>query len=178
VDEGFLLETERLRLRAYRPEDIDDLHAMFSDPEHMRFYPATFDPEETRTWVDRQLAGYQERGFALWIVEDRGTGGFVGTAGPALLLVDGADEVEIGWHTRRDLWGQGIAVEAGAAARDWAFANLDVDHVISLVQPENRPSCRVAEKIGMYVDREVDYKGVRHFVYRFDRVEQAARVGR
>ncbi|HJX75341.1 MAG TPA: GNAT family N-acetyltransferase, partial [Gaiella sp.] len=59
---------------------------------------------------------------------------------------------------------------AAVAARDWAFANLDVDHVISLVRPENRASVRVAEKIGMHVDREVDYKGLRHRVYRIDRL--------
>jgi len=171
VDDDFLLETERLSLRPYRREDIDDLHAMFSDPEHMRFYPKPFNREGTRTWVERQLDGYQTRGFALWIVEDRRTGEFIGTAGPALLQVEGADEVEIGWHTKRDHWGQGIAVEAGTAARDWAFANLGVDHLISLVRPENGQSRRVAAKIGMLVDREVDYKGLRHLVYRVDRVE-------
>ena len=83
------------------------------------------------------------------------------------------DEVEIGWHTRPGRKGEGIAPEAGAAARDWAFANLDVDHLISLVRPENQPSCRVAEKIGMHVDREADYKGFNHRVYRIDRITWA-----
>jgi RimJ/RimL family protein N-acetyltransferase len=79
------------------------------------------------------------------------------------------DEVEIGWHTRPGRKGEGIAPEAASAARDWAFANLDVDHLISLVRPENEASARVAEKIGMRVDREVDHKGLRHRVYRIGR---------
>jgi ribosomal-protein-alanine N-acetyltransferase len=170
VDENFRLETERLRLRPYRPDDLDDLAAMFSDPEHMRWYPEPFPREGSLAWLEHQIAGYEEPGYALWIVEDRATAEFLGTAGPALRVVEGVEEVEIGWHTRPGRKGEGIAPEAAAAARDWAFASLDVDHVISLVRPENQASCRVAEKIGMHVDREVDYKGLRHLVYRIDRV--------
>jgi len=177
MEEDFRLETERLRLRPYRLEDLDDLHAMFSDPEHMTWYPAPFQREGSLTWLESQIAGYETPGYALWIVEDRVTGEFLGTAGPALRLVEGVDEVEIGWHTRPGRKGEGIAPEAAAAARDWAFANLDVDHVISLVRPENRASCRVAEKIGMHVDREVDYKGLRHLVYRIDRITPDPRDG-
>jgi ribosomal-protein-alanine N-acetyltransferase len=173
MDEDFRLGTERLRLRRYRQEDLEDLHAMFSDPEHMRWYPEPFPGEGTQEWLDRQIAGYRDRGWALLIVEDRETGEFLGTAGPALLLVEGAEEVEIGWHTRPGRKGEGIAPEAARAARDWAFANLEVDHLISLVRPENRPSGRVAEKIGMQVDREVDHKGFRHNVYRIDRITWA-----
>jgi len=177
MEEDFALETERLRLRPYRLEDLDDLHAMFADPKHMRWYPAPFDRETTRAWLDRQLAAYGTRGYALWIVEDRATGAFLGTAGPTLQTVEDVDEVEIGWHTRPGRKGEGIAPEAGAAARDWAFANLDVDHVISLVLPENLASCRVAVKIGMHVDRQADYKGLRHHVYRIDRVTWARAHG-
>jgi RimJ/RimL family protein N-acetyltransferase len=173
MDEEFRLETERLRLRPYRLADLDDLHAMFSDAEHMTWYPAPFDLETTRARLERQIEGYRTRGFSLWIVEDRGTGAFLGTAGPSLLLVEEVDEVEIGWHTRPGRKGEGIAPEAGAAARDWAFAHLEIDHLIALVRLENLPSGRVAEKLGMHVDREVDYKGLRHRVYRIDRVSWA-----
>jgi ribosomal-protein-alanine N-acetyltransferase len=173
MDEDFRLETERLRLRPYRLEDLDDLHAMFSDPEHMRFYPEPFPREGSRQWLERQLEGYRTRGFALWIVEDRATGEFLGTAGLTTPLVEEVQEVEIGWHTRPGRKGEGIAPEAGAAARDWAFGHLEVDHLISLVRPENGPSGRVAEELGMHVDREVDYKGLRHHVYRIDRITWA-----
>jgi [ribosomal protein S5]-alanine N-acetyltransferase len=177
MDEGFRLETERLLLRPYRLEDLDDLHAMFSDPEHMRWYPEPFSREVSLEWLERQIARHRTRGYALWIVEDRRTGAFLGTAGPSLLTIEEADEVEIGWHTRPGRKGEGIAPEAGAAARDWAFANLEVDHLIALVRPENRPSGRVAVKIGMHVDREVDYKGLRHLVFRIDRVTWQERAG-
>jgi len=177
MDEGFRLETERLLLRPYRLEDLDDLHAMLSDPEHMRWYPEPFSREVSLQGLERQIARHETRGYALWIVEDRRTGAFLGTAGPSLVTTEEADEVEIGWHTRPGRKGEGIAPEAGAAARDWAFANLEVDHLIALVRPENRPSGRVAVKIGMHVDREVDYKGLRHLVFRIDRVTGEERAG-
>jgi RimJ/RimL family protein N-acetyltransferase len=88
LDEDFRLETERLRLRPYRLEDLDDLAAMFSDPEHMRWYPAPFDRETSTAWLERQVAAYGTRGFALWIVEDRATHEFLGTAGPTVQTVE------------------------------------------------------------------------------------------
>jgi RimJ/RimL family protein N-acetyltransferase len=174
MNEDFRLETERLILRPNRLEDLDDLHAMFSDPDHMRWYPAPFTRKESQAWLDRQLARYRDPGFGLLILEDRATEEFLGTAGPAPTVVEGIDEVEIGWHTKPGRKGEGIAPEAATAARDWAFANLDVDHLISLVRPENTGSNRVAQKIGMQVDREVDHAGLRHFVYRIDRVSWGA----
>jgi RimJ/RimL family protein N-acetyltransferase len=169
VQPEFTLETERLRLRRYRPDDLDDLHAMLSDAEHMRWYPAPFDLEASTRWFERTMESYAIHGFGLLIVEDRVTAEFLGTAGPTIQVVERVEEVEIGWHTRPGRKGEGIAPEAAAAARDWAFASLPVDHLIALVRPENVASGRVAEKLGMRVDREVDYKGLRHRVYRIDR---------
>ena len=169
MEDGFELLTDRLRLRPYRPEDVDLLHPLFSDPEHMRFYPDTYSSERSEEWVARQLASSAEHRYGLWIVEERAAGGFLGTVGPTLQVVEGVEEVELGWHIRKDRWGEGIAPEAAVASRDWCWANLDVDHLISLVRPENDPSARVAEKIGMHLDRIAPYKGLAHSVYRIDR---------
>jgi RimJ/RimL family protein N-acetyltransferase len=67
---------------------------------------------------------------------------------------------------------QGIATEAALASREWVFAALPVDHVISLIHPDNAPSLGVAEKLGMTVWKEVLWgkEGPRtHLVYRSDR---------
>jgi len=63
--------------------------------------------------------------------------------------VDGVEEVEIGYHIRRDLWGQGLATEAAQACRDYGFSQLGFDKLISLINPANIASRRVAEKNGM-----------------------------
>ena len=163
------LETARLRLRPYRPDDLDDLAVMFSDPVHMRWYPSPFTREETQAWMDRQGTRYQEDGFGLFIMELLEDGRFAGTAGPTIQDVDGERLVEIGWHVRPGLKGLGLAPEAGAASRDWVFESQDVDHVISLIRPENTGSVRVAEKLGFRIDRETERAGFLHRVYRFDR---------
>jgi RimJ/RimL family protein N-acetyltransferase len=105
----------------------------------------------------------------MWIVEERSTAEFLGTVGPTTPMVENVPEVELGWHVRKQWWGQGIATEAARACLDWCWEHLEVHHLISLVRPENLPSGRVAEKIGMHVDRIAPYKGLRHFVYRIDR---------
>lgn len=162
------LETERLRLRPMTRDDVEPLLGILGDAETMRWYPDPFDRDDVVRWIDRTIQSYERNGFGLLAVEDRSTGEFVGDCGPTVQLVDGDPHVELGWHTRRDRWGEGIATEGGSACRDWAFANLDVDHLISLIRPENRQSCRVAEKVGMTVWKETMRADLRHYVYRID----------
>jgi RimJ/RimL family protein N-acetyltransferase len=172
IDAGFELRTERLRLRPYRLEDLDAFHAIVGDPETMRFYPEPFSVDAARAWIERVLTRYHELGFGLLIVEDGATGEVIGSCGPTLQTVDGVQEIELGWHVRRDRWGEGIAPEAAVACRDWSFANLGTEHLIALVRPVNTPSCRVAEKIGMTVWKETLFnERLRwpHHVYRIDR---------
>ena len=79
--------------------------------------------------------------------------------------VEGETLYEIGYHLRRDLWGQGLATEAAIACRDWAFAHLQSGRLISLIRPENLPSRRVAERVGMSIWKEVNWRGFQHYVY-------------
>ena len=171
------LETARLRLRPLETTDADALNVIQSDPVHMRFYPHPFSLEESREWIDRMHERYERDGFALLAVEDRTTGEFLGNVGPILQHVDGVDEVELGWSITPARARQGIATEAALACRDWAFAALPVDHVISLILPDNVPSRGVAEHLGMTVWKEVIWgteKPQTHFVYRVDRPADAA----
>jgi [ribosomal protein S5]-alanine N-acetyltransferase len=118
MDEDSRLETERLRLRRYRQEDLEDLHAMFSDPEHMRWYPAPFDLETTRAWLDRQLAAYDTRGYALWIEEDRRPQRSSGPRVPRSRRSRRSTRSRSGGTRDPAAKGEGIAPEAASAARD------------------------------------------------------------
>ena len=73
--------------------------------------------------------------------------------------IDGVDEIEIGYRLHPDYWNQGIATEAATAVRDHAFRDLKLPRVISLIHPENVPSRRVAEKIGMTFEKQTIYRG-------------------
>jgi ribosomal-protein-alanine N-acetyltransferase len=164
-----VLETERLVLRSFDAEDLDPLHEILGDAETMRFYPAPFTLEDTAQWIERNQRRYVDDGFGLWAVLERSTGAFLGDCGPTIQLVDGAPFVEVGWHVRRDRWGEGIAPEAGIGCRDWAFEHLDVERIISLIRPENVQSRRVAEKLGMAVWREPTHADLAHLVYAIQR---------
>ena len=167
------IETARLRLRSFAADlsDVDALHSIQSDAEHMRYYPHPFSRDETVEWIERQLAREAEHGYALWAIEDRTTGEFLGNCGPIHQRVDGADELEIGWSVTPRRANRGIASEAAGAVKAYCFDELERPYVISLVRPENVPSWRVAEKIGMHVWKEVPHGslGWNHRVYRVDR---------
>jgi ribosomal-protein-alanine N-acetyltransferase len=162
-----VLETGRLLLRPFHEGDADDLFEILGDAETMRFYDAPFTREQVESWVRKNLDRYTRDGTGLWAIEDRGTGEFLGDCGLVHQLVDGVDEVEVGWHVKRSRWGQGIAPEAGAACRDRAFGELGLERIISLILPDNIQSRRVAEKLGMSVEKETAFgpQGLPHFVY-------------
>src|SRR5437867_1038117 len=134
-----ILETPRLRLRQFADDlsDLDALYEIQSDVEHMRYYPHPFSLDETRSWIEKRLDEYAERGFSLWVVEDRVSGEFLGNVGPTIQRVDGIDEIELGWSITPPRARQGIATEAAAACRDHCFETLGMEHLISLVRPEN-----------------------------------------
>jgi [ribosomal protein S5]-alanine N-acetyltransferase len=162
-----LIERGRLLLRPFDRNDVEELYSVLRDPETMAYYPAAFSFKETETWVRANIERFERDGTGLWAIEDRATGEFLGDCGLVRQLVDGEDELEVGWHVKRSRWGQGIAPEAGAAFRDRAFGELGYERIISLIRPENVQSRRVAEKLGMSVEKETLFgsMGWRHFVY-------------
>ena len=166
---GFILETPRLRLREFLSEDADALACILTDAETMRYYPTLFDRTGVEDWIARNRRRYEANGHGLWAMILKSTGEFIGDCGVTVQPVDGVDELEIGYHLRRDEWGHGYATEAAQACRDWAFTNRNVDRVISLIRPENMPSRRVAERNGMVLWKEVLWRDLPHCVYRINR---------
>lgn len=166
-----ILETPRLILREFRDDDRDALARVLSDPETMRYYPAAYDRAGVEEWIARNRRRYAEYGYGLWAMMLKSSGELIGDCGVTLQDVDGANEVEVGYHVRRDCWGQGLATEAARACRDWGFARLPVPRVISLIRPENLPSRRVAEKNGMSIWKKIVWRGLPHVVYAIRREE-------
>src|SRR5260370_32119071 len=141
-----ILETSRVILREFCSDDAEALARTLSDPETMRFYPAPFDRAGVEEWINRNLYRYREQGHGLWAMILKSSSELVGDCGLTVQDVDGQSEIEVGYHVRRDLWGQGLATEVARACRDFGFARLRVERLISLIRPENFASRRVAEK--------------------------------
>ncbi|MGI5862779.1 MAG: GNAT family N-acetyltransferase [Myxococcales bacterium] len=164
----FQLSSPRLVIDELREEDFDALAELFADPEAMRYFPHPYAREEVRELFDRQRRGYRERGFGLWAVRLKATGDFVGDCGLSPRAVDDLEHVEVGWHLLPRHWHQGYATEAAREVVRHAFEERGLDHVISLIRPENEPSRRVARRLGMRAVGETVHAGLRHLVYRLD----------
>jgi len=167
-----ILETRRLILRQFVTNDLDALSRVLSDADAMRHYPAPYDRAGVEAWIARNQQRYRDDSVGLWAMVLKANGEMIGDCGIVRQEVEGEHLFEIGYHLRRDLWGQGFASEAATACRNWAFANLGVDRLISLIRPENIRSRRVAERNGMTVWKEVEWHGLRHSVYAVTRGER------
>ena len=170
-----ILETPRLILREFEPDDVDALALTLSDAETMRFYPAPFDRAGIEDWISRNLVRYQKNGHGLWAMILKSSAELFGDCGLTIQGVDGINEIEIGYHVRRDLWGKGLATEAARTCRDFGFAQPAVERIISLIRPENLQSRRVAEKNGMRVWKETMRQNLPHLVYAINRNQAAGK---
>ena len=144
-----LIETERLVLREYTPDDFNALFEIVSDPETMAHYPAPFDEERTRRWIEWNLENYAQYGFGLWAVVLKETGAFIGDCGLTLQNIDGEILPEIGYHIHKKYWRRGFAKEAARAVRDWAFTNTKYYVLYSYMKYTNEGSWRTAMANGM-----------------------------
>lgn len=168
-----IIETERLVLRELTDEDLAGLHAFYQEPEVHLFLGGPPAPLEEFTAANRErwTAHYREHGFGMWAALRKEDGALVGRVGLIVQEIDGEREVEVGYALGRPFWGHGYALEGARACRDWAFRNLGVPRVISLILPENERSIRVAERNGMTLWKMADYKEYRVRVYRITRLE-------
>ena len=103
-----IIETLRLVLREYMPEDFDALFEIMSDEETMCHYPAPFDEERTRGWIDWNIQNYREYGFGLWAIILKKTGEFIGDCGITIQNIDGEMLPEIGCHINKKILAERI----------------------------------------------------------------------
>jgi RimJ/RimL family protein N-acetyltransferase len=163
------LETRRLVIRTYEERDAKPWLALVNDPNVTRFLPPRPSPVTLENFweaLQRRHVMEQERGHAMWAVELKQTGAFIGQCGlyPAELK---GPEVELAYHLTTASWGNGYATEAAIAVLGRAFGPVGLERVIAIVMPENVGSCRVIEKAGMRFEGSGTYyeiPGLRKYV--------------
>ena len=143
------VETARLRLRMFRPDDLDAMSEITRDPEVMRYigHGRPLTREETRANLENIVARFRQRGFGRWALELKETGAVVGYCG--LSAGNAEVGVELAYMLGRGAWGRGLALEAGRASLRYAFERLGVGAVAGLTMQDNRRSRRVLERLGM-----------------------------
>ena len=134
-------------MRGWRRSDFDAYAAANADAEVQRFLGGPQDRDQSWRSLALHIGHWELRGYGQWAIERRADGRMIGRAG--LWNPEGWFGVEVGWKLDRDMWGRGYATEAAAAALEWAWRALDVDRVLSVIEPGNEASLRVAARLGM-----------------------------
>jgi RimJ/RimL family protein N-acetyltransferase len=172
VEQGVMTtppQTERLILRELETTDSEAIFDFLGDAQAMRYFPRVMSRDEAAAWIDRNRRRYAIFGYGLWAVALRETGEILGDCGPCWHEIQDELQLEVGYHFRRSHWGRGYATEAARAVMAWAFRNIPVEHVISLIHPENSPSRRVAERNGLKPSGSVIWRDAEHLIYRIER---------
>jgi RimJ/RimL family protein N-acetyltransferase len=148
-----MLASERLLLRPYTSDDLPDLIALLGDEEGMATMGGPFDTDGATAWLQRNLARYRSDGFGRYSIRLRDTDTYVGDCGLVSTQVEATRQLELGWIVDRSMRSRGIATEAAAAWRDHALSTLGVKRFISMIDEPNIASRRVAQNIGMRIER-------------------------
>ncbi|HYM19848.1 MAG TPA: GNAT family N-acetyltransferase [Candidatus Kapabacteria bacterium] len=151
-----ILVTPRLLLRPFEAADLDDVIALFSNIDVMRYIGSIRTPEESREKLMKMISEFHERGFGMFAVIDRKEKRFIGRCG--LQTLDTTDMTELGYTFFPTAWGKGFATEASKAILQRAFDQWGLESVVAVANPENRVSVHIMEKIGMqYVRSDIFY---------------------
>lgn len=158
------IDTDRLRLRPFLPDDIRFAFDWFGDPSVMRFTPSG--PDRSMEETSIRIANYErhqsEHGFSKWIIIERDSDHPIGDAG--LLLLAEYGWIDLGYRLAQPFWGKGLATEAASAWVQKAFGELKLDRLAAIVHPENYASIRVLEKLGFLEERRDIIMGMNSIV--------------
>jgi len=153
------LETERLRLRAWRDEDLEPFAALNADPEVMAEFPAPLTRDQSDALAARIRAHLEAEGWGLWAVEVKGKSPYIGCVGLSVPRFEAhfTPCVEIAWRLARSAWGRGYATEGARAALAFGFETLGLDEIVSFTATTNVRSYRVMERLGFTHDPADDF---------------------
>ncbi|HEY8598581.1 MAG TPA: GNAT family N-acetyltransferase [Thermomicrobiales bacterium] len=151
------LETERVILRRFTPDDVDNLVALDSDPDVMRYLSGGI-PTPRATIENDILPAflrYYERGdrYGYWVAIERSTGDFLGWFHFRPESSGSPDEPELGYRLRKAAWGKGYGTEVSRALIRKGFTDFGVERVFASTYEDNLASRRVMEKVGMRLMR-------------------------
>ncbi len=160
-----MIKTDRLILRRMREDDAEALFDIFSDPVAMHYFGVVFDRPRMNKWVKDNLEHEQRHGYSLLSVVLKDNSEVIGDCGFETDEIDGKLIVGIGFDFKRSYWGKGYATEAAKAVLEYGFTNFEFGSISGWIDPKNIPSQRVAERIGMSVDKYVDRGGKKYALY-------------
>ncbi|MEG3990993.1 GNAT family N-acetyltransferase [Microcoleus sp. S28C3] len=149
------IETARLYLRQFTPEDLDELYRIYSDPEIMKYLTGVKTREATEIAIHTMLQRWEQNYFGMWALVHKIDRKLIGRCGLAFL--DKTPEVELGYAIDKVYWNQGLATEASFASLNYGFEILNLERIVAVALPENITSQRLIQKVGMKYEKNAHY---------------------
>jgi len=149
VDREYWLQTERLALRRFTPDDYDWLVALYSDAEVMRYGGGVKSPEQVQLVMQERILDYYDAnpGLGVWQTVERATGMPIGFH--VLNNIQGESIVQVGYFLLKSAWSRGFATEMARALLRYGFVDLDLPHIAGMTERDNVASQQVLTKIGL-----------------------------
>ncbi|HEY9678337.1 MAG TPA: GNAT family N-acetyltransferase [Drouetiella sp.] len=159
------LETDRLLFRRIDELDLNELSALYADPDVMKYYPRTRSKDETRDAIKSYQKRYAEDGISLMAAVRKADNKLIGRCGIILQVIDNEVFPEVGYMFDKSVWREGLGTEAAKAFLDYGFEQLSYPEMICIIHPLNLASQKVAQKIGMQLRRYAIYDNVECQIY-------------
>ena len=159
-----VLETQRLRMRAWREEDIEPFAEFCANEKTARYVGGSCGRNDAWRRMAMFVGHWMLRSYGNWALEDKASGQFVGYGG--LWNPEGWPEPEVSWGLVKNFHGHGYATEAAGRARAFAYRDLGWPTAVSYIAPENVASKRVAGRLGAVYERAIELRGTSVGVYR------------
>jgi ribosomal-protein-alanine N-acetyltransferase len=164
------IETARLTIRPYRPDDVDALHRLWTDPEVRRYLwdDAVIPLATAAQAVQASIDSTETHGYGHWAVCLRGTDDVIGFCG--FRVLDDGPDIELLYGLAPAHWGKGLATEASRTLLSWGFSEYPWDRILAITDAPNAASIRVMERLGMSFQKRIDHHGLDTVFYVIERV--------
>ena len=160
------LESKRLILRPFIEADVQPLADISADPEVMQYIGGGVQTyEHIKKRVKYFIESYEKKNYSLFAIIEKVSQQFIGFCGLIDQTIEDVPYIELGYRLARSHWNRNIGTEAAYIVKDFAFNTLRIPEIISIIQPENKASIRVAEKIGMKPKMEIIFHGCPVILY-------------
>lgn len=150
------IQTPRTIIRPYAESDVERVLPIFSDPTTMSFWERPLDEDAIAAWVARNARSFRETGLGRMLVDLRDSGETVGDCGIMRAEVAGREENDLGYIIHHPYWGSGLGTECARACLEYGLRNLGLRRIVANVPHDHVASARVAEKLGMRLERDFD----------------------
>ncbi|WP_020563613.1 GNAT family N-acetyltransferase [Methylosarcina fibrata] len=178
-------ETERLRLRQWKPTDREPFAMLNADSRVMEFFPSPLTRTESDAMADRCQSLISERGWGFWVAETKEASQFIGFVGLHIPVAElpFSPCIEIGWRLAFQYWGKGFATEAAKGALHVGFELLGLTEIVSFTTVQNIRSRAVMERLGMRATSTFEHPSVpigsplrEHCLYQLSREQWGAYI--